>query len=336
MNMQALQTMVYANSLKKNNLKLKIYITALVLVMAVITGYVLKNTVFRETIAVNGQEQAKALQPGDYVSMTSDRYFYTGFVDKKKNKTVGYYYLVEAGDAFFIVRSSKDFTERSTADLRTPEEFKGGVQKDANRQENVSALRKMGVPQEIIAANLMPFMVSDKNTNSKVWMLFLLIPLGFFVYGQAEGVRSNRRNRERLAKYSDIASAEQAFDSEFATGYNYAKINNVHMTQNWLFSSETNKTFLMPINEVMWIYKTVTQHKTNGIPTGKSYKLTIVFSDGSSSEINTNEKNCDALVENLAQRGRNIIIGFSDELNEMWSSNPQQFIESWKADRAQR
>jgi hypothetical protein len=282
-------------------------------------------------VTVTGQEQAKYLKSGDYVSITSGKYFYIGPADKEENKASGYYYLVEAGDAFFAVQSRKNLAEKDGAGQRVPLEFKGIAREDLNRKENISALLKMKISRNTIDRQLSQYMILEENANPAIWgIAVLFIALLIFVRGPFGGLSNNRKNHERLEKYIGITAAEHAFDSEFNTRDNYMKAGNLHITQNWIFSSETGNTFLMPVSEIVWVYKTAARKKQ-----GRTYKMTMIFSDGSRSELRMNGENCRDAMEALSSRSKNIIIGFSDKLMYSWEADGKSFIEEWNARRGQ-
>lgn len=322
---------VYSNALEKDIKKIKIYVIVLALLAAALCWYALKNTFLRVPADVTSAGTDENIKSGDYVKITSDKYYYMGLIDAKGKKAEGYYYLVVTDKALFIVRSKKDLRENNSGQAPAAAEFRGIARSDRRRQANMEILAEMGVPRELADDKLSEYIISDKDANGKIWMFFLLIPLLAFAVTKALGIGNNKKNRDRLEKFMNLMAAEQSFDAEFNARDDYLRIGNLHMTRSWLFNDASGEIFLMPVSEAVWAYVTVTQHRTNGIPAGKTYAATVCFSDGERNEIKGKSENCGLIIEGIAARNKRTIIGFNEELSGAWARDTKAFIEQWKA-----
>jgi hypothetical protein len=81
---------------------------------------------------------------------------------------------------------------------------------------------------------------------------------------------------------------------------------------------------LLRLSDLLWAYKRVTKHSVNFIPTGKTYSGMLVCYGGAA-EVTGREKNVDALLAFAAERAPWAILGYSDDLNNLFKKKPQDF-----------
>ena len=82
---------VYSNAVEKDLKKIKIYVIVLALLAAALCWYALKNTFLRVPADIASAGQDENIKSGDYVKITSDKYYYMGLIDAKGKKAEGYY-----------------------------------------------------------------------------------------------------------------------------------------------------------------------------------------------------------------------------------------------------
>jgi hypothetical protein len=90
--------------------------------------------------------------------------------------------------------------------------------------------------------------------------------------------------------------------------------------------------------DLLWAYKRVTRHSVNFIPTGKTYDGVLVCYGGAA-EIKGREKLVDEVLAFAAARAPWAVLGFSDELQKLFSKNTQDFcvaVEQRRRDWAQQ
>lgn len=84
---------------------------------------------------------------------------------------------------------------------------------------------------------------------------------------------------------------------------------------------------LVPLQDVLWMYKNVTQHKVNYIiPAGKSYSLVIYLNNKKKVQVGMNQKKVDAAIELIRHKVPSIACGYSDELAYLWNKNFPAFL----------
>ena len=107
------------------------------------------------------------------------------------------------------------------------------------------------------------------------------------------------------------------------------EVNGFRATEEYLMFWTGSTCQVMESPKVLWAYLQETTHKMYGIiKTGKSFGLIIRTEDGKSFTVSM--KNKDVVLETLTSlntRIAHIIIGYSDELNRMYTSDRQAFIQ---------
>jgi hypothetical protein len=76
----------------------------------------------------------------------------------------------------------------------------------------------------------------------------------------------------------------------------------------------------------MWLYKKVTQHRTNGIPTGKTYAALIWDRYGTCITFAGKEKVVDQALGDILGRSPGAVAGYSSDIEKMYKANRQGFV----------
>lgn len=82
------------------------------------------------------------------------------------------------------------------------------------------------------------------------------------------------------------------------------------------------------IKDIVWIFKSVTTHKTNFVVTGKSYAIVIHLASGKKKEFTYGEVIGDKIIGTIIGFAPWIIVGYSDELMHAWNAERSTFINS--------
>lgn len=84
--------------------------------------------------------------------------------------------------------------------------------------------------------------------------------------------------------------------------------------------------------DVLWAY----QHVLTTNYVAKTYTLKICFADGKVLDVPTTKKGYEPLVQSVERRLPDIVIGYSDQLKDMFSKNRQQFVNEVSRRRRER
>jgi hypothetical protein len=135
-----------------------------------------------------------------------------------------------------------------------------------------------------------------------------------------------------LSKFGDPASLATQINSEGALPHHRA--GKVHFLQNWLVSNEFNSINAVPYEDMVWAYQAVTQHRTNGIKTGKSYVCKMLDRTGKETSISGKEAQVEEMLKAVLARAPWAIVGYDEKLTNLWKKQRNDFIAAVDARKA--
>ncbi len=127
--------------------------------------------------------------------------------------------------------------------------------------------------------------------------------------------------------------AEQA-DPEIAlerveTFYQSAEqLNGLRMGDDLLMFQEGATTHLVPVRRVVWAYQQTTQHRTNGIPTGKTHALLLNLDTGKQIVLSMKEEQAKELLAAFDQRYPDMLLGYTKDRAELYRKDLVSFCEA--------
>lgn len=169
--------------------------------------------------------------------------------------------------------------------------------------------------------------VAGMDTGT-MWGLFIvgvtLTGFGmFFLYSGLTGYE--KAIRKFLKTAPDSRSDERVRDFLAHT----EELHGLQIDRNYLFMLVGGSGFYLDIpDHVVWMYKRITSHRYNGIPTGKTYGVNISFADHKQREITVkNEQQADEVIQALANYCPRAIAGYSKDLDSLYQKNYAQFLD---------
>jgi hypothetical protein len=209
------------------------------------------------------------------------------------------------------------------------------VQTEANRGNR--NLLVVGLTLGLASAGVFVAILSAAVTSwnqmlSDGWWIPLLALGGMFGLAVWCCAKAFQRYREieanavwkRLAVYGQTKQLSAEIDQDLLTPSE--KYGALRMTSHWLIYRHIYSTYVSPIADVAWVYELVTTHRTNGIPTGKTFTAVILGAHKQKFSVRASRKKVDALVAELNKRAPWAIFGFSEELRGTWNNNHPAFI----------
>jgi uncharacterized protein DUF6709 len=128
----------------------------------------------------------------------------------------------------------------------------------------------------------------------------------------------------RLAVYGQPQQLSAEIDQDLLAPA--VKYKSMKLTPHWMIMRQFFSSYVSPISDVAWVYALVTRHRTNGIPTGKSYSAVILGRHKQRFNVRASRKKVDALIAEIGQRAPWAIFGFSEELRTAWNKNHPGFL----------
>jgi hypothetical protein len=271
---------------------------------------------------------------GDYFTVQGDKNFDTGYeayTQKDGSSTKNYtaeFRLLRMNDHYLIVKTPT----RSDKRLK----FTGLLESPAGEVfDGVSEDLKKADPN----AKLYPFILHAGNSPS-IWLALifgaLVLIMLWYVSQWARRTMSvqNHPLVARLKPYGDFAAVEASVNQDLATK-DAVRSGNTRIMDNWLLRTNRFSLNLIPLSDIAWAYSKVTQHRTNGIPTGKTFSAVINSQNQPELEIVLKKKQAEPFLEALHERAPWAVYGFTEDLKASWQKDRNGFLGHVEGRKAQ-
>lgn len=267
-----------------------------------------------------------AMQSVDFlptmVTVQTDESFDTGYEqylvnDNGTRITEHYYIMMLIGNERFLLVEAPPETEKleyTGALISIPSDVQGDI---------VDAL--IGEYPDL-AGTFLPVMITTEDHRTAGWIA--LVILGIIFIAGVEGMlrliaRQTDINQhpiyKSLARYGDPQTVIKQIEGEMALGSE--QVGKLQVTPKWAITSSRTTFDAVYLKDAVWMYKMITQHRTNGIPTGKSFKVLVYDKHGHLMEVPTKKNTVDDMLQVIYQRAPWILTGFNDELQNMWKNS---------------
>jgi hypothetical protein len=202
------------------------------------------------------------------------------------------------------------------------------VEREARR-----ANRKLLIVNAVILViTIAIFALSAPNINFQESYILIIAGVFFLILSGWNCIKAVRRSGEiqtaplwkQASIYGDVDQLGAQIDQELQT--EKTKYQGLTLTRSWLIRKGAFGPWISPLGDLAWVYKKVTKHYTNFIPTGKTYAAVLVGRHKQRIEVQLSQKNTDKLLEDLAHRVPWAIFGFSKERETAWQKDTAGFV----------
>lgn len=269
-----------------------------------------------------------------YVTVTGDDHADTGYsyvstTDSGKETTEHYYHALFLDDRLLLVKSPlEEIGDQVTGAL---------VKLPSDVQNEVIGELEIEVPE--IKGAFLPMMLDAMNFRTGGYFglgaagLFGLLSLfGGGLAAYRFTTPQAHPALKKLTNYGALESVTGEIDIEMAAPLQMVG-KKITFTRRWLVSTLAGLD-AMPYRDILWAYKQVTQHRTNGIPTGKAYAALVHDRHGRQISLTGKEDQVNQILETLVSQNPGMVSGFSDELVKMWKNERSRFVAAVDARRA--
>lgn len=104
----------------------------------------------------------------------------------------------------------------------------------------------------------------------------------------------------------------------------------VRMNQDFIFFQNGAASVLLRPWDLVWAYQSTTQHRTNGIPTGKTYAAILRTMDGSQYTLGMKETEVQQLLAAFQEALPGVVLGYSKELEVRYQRDRGAFAAHWE------
>jgi hypothetical protein len=161
--------------------------------------------------------------------------------------------------------------------------------------------------------------------------LFIGIPCAAFALWnlQKVGRRWGKPENHPIAKQISVAGEAETVAAQVEAELSAPTAHTVGkttITPSWLFQPTTYGMNALRLEDLVWFYHKVTTHRTNGIPTGKTYSTVLYDRSGRTFEMNSSEQQVQEILTILYDKAPWAISGYSDDLQKMWKKERSSLI----------
>ena len=204
---------------------------------------------------------------------------------------------------------------------------------------DVSSHMRQGLTAEE-SAMLLPFMLDTKDYRDNGWWLLclgvptiLLCAWNLSKWAQRSSNPASSPVVKRLGGEQGVIKIGQQLDIEMMGGtekFGAAVVSPSYLHAPYLYDSK-----IIPLADLVWIHKKITQRRVNFVPAGKTYEALLYTRNGQACNITGNEAQVNSLLEKLARQYPWIIAGWTAELEATWKKNAASIVAAVDQRRAQ-
>lgn len=153
----------------------------------------------------------------------------------------------------------------------------------------------------------------------------LLILLGLFFLIRALTGSYQKSIKTYCAEQADPEMAMERVETFYQSA---EQLNGLRMGDDLLLFQAGAVTHLVPVRRVVWAYQQTTQHRTNGIPTGKSHALLLNLDTGKQIALSMKEEQAKELLAAFDQRYPDMLLGYTKERADLYRKDLVSFCEA--------
>jgi hypothetical protein len=193
-------------------------------------------------------------------------------------------------------------------------------------------LRPLATEDPDVASAVLPFTLNAADYRSNGYVM-LMIGLPLLALALWNCLKAMRRISEiqlspvwkHLAVYGNAEQLSQQIEAELQPAV-IRKYGKLQIAQQWMVRRKTFSTWVSPITDLVWVYKKVTKHSVNFIPTGKTYSVVLVGRHRQRIEEQMKEKAVNEMLGDLTARVPWALFGFTQDLEKAWQKDPAGVI----------
>jgi hypothetical protein len=169
-------------------------------------------------------------------------------------------------------------------------------------------LRPLATEDADLAREVLPFTLNAADYRSNGYTM-LMIGLPLLAFALWNCLKAMRRISEiqlspvwkHLVVYGNAEQLSQQIEAELQPAM-VRKYGKLQIAQQWMVRRKTFSTWVSPIADLVWVYKKVTKHSVNFIPTGKTYSVVLVGRHRQRIEEQMKEKAVNEMLADLTTR----------------------------------
>ena len=269
----------------------------------------------------------------NYVNASLSNLYFTGYRKMIFGQTYGYYYYSVTGNECTLILLSGKTCEQGVPSIEKLDFLARITEKTPSEDRLIGLLaRDLSWNEAGLSKNVSSFILNEPKANGPVAILlkitiffsifFAIVTMALnFLYAYFPVTSPPVR---RLSLYGNAMRLLNKAERELSTLPQLAT-EDMYITQNFFIETAQSGIAIVPIKEIMWIYKYSTLHKLLWHVFTISYTLYITTTHRQVIKCPKNQKSdIDGIMDYLAEANHDILTGFSEENREAVSARQGQ------------
>ena len=256
-----------------------------------------------------------------YCSFTMENLYFTGYIRERGSGTEGYYYYTITDEGCIIILLSPELCEEGLPEIESLT-FKGQILKGGDNLSTVytNLANDLDWTVDGITTELSDYYVNEVNYSGFSTVLLFLLYFGSLIYTVISLVRYSLYIRfphlapavHNLVVYGNPKKIMEEAEEELATLPQLAT-EDMFITEHYFIMASPYGNALVPIQEILWIYKYSTLHKFLWYHFSISYTLHISAKKHVYIHCPKNAKSdIDGIIDYLSEANHDILVGFNE------------------------
>lgn len=262
----------------------------------------------------------------NFVSVSGTKSFNTEYRDVVNHMEGSRVVSTEIKDEYILLRVGDKILLVKAAPGKEKLEYSGELVPTTDRVKD-DLLQPLATEDADLARAVLPFTLNAADYRSNGYTM-LIIGLPILALALWNCLKAVRRSGEiqtspvwkQLAVYGNAEQLSQQIEAELqpAMIHKYGKL---QIAQQWMVRRKMFSTWVSPVGDLVWIYKKVTKHSVNFIPTGKTYSVVLLGRHRQRIEEQMKEKAVNEMLADLTARVPWAIFGFTQDLEKAWQKD---------------
>lgn len=282
-------------------------------------------------------------------------WIYTPYIEERygetwaSGSTTGIQYLIDLDDVYYLGMSvHKDKLDEAEALMQAVDDYWDGKisEDDVPVMHVTGTIKKMDEEErgyyhdladgdEELISVMPPYYLDVGRIGGQPFWMEVVIFIGtlvLLVIALFPLVKSLRGGYQKkvLAKLRESGSFEAAAERAAQFYEMTEPVCGVRMNGEYVFFQDGANSVLLRPWDVAWAYQSTTQHRTNGIPTGKSFAAILRTMDGTQYTLGMKEEQVRRLLEAISVSLPGVVLGYTEELEQVYKQNRNAFRERWE------
>ncbi|MGC2745390.1 MAG: DUF6709 family protein [Candidatus Angelobacter sp.] len=267
----------------------------------------------------------------NFVSVSGTKSANTGYRDVVNHMDGGRVTSTEIKDEYIFLQVEEKVLLVKAPPNKEKLEYSGELVATTD-QVKEDLLRPLAAENADLAGAVLPFTLNAADYRSNGYTM-LMIGLPVLALALWNCLKAMRRISEiqlspvwkNLAVYGNAEQLSQQIEAEMQPAM-IRKYGKLQIAQQWMVRRKFFSTWASPVADMVWIYKKVTKHSVNFIPTGKTYSVVLVGRHRQRIEEQMKEKAVNEMVADLTARVPWALFGFTQDLENAWRKDPADVI----------